>query len=285
MEGFLLSTSIIAAFVAGMVALFAPCCITFLFPAYLGSVFKEREKVLAMTLVFGLGIFVVLMPAVLGVAFASKMLLRYHDVVYLLGAFVMIGAGIISLLGLKLPMPSWAYRQEKTRTDVVGGFTLGIFSGLTSACCAPVLIGVLAFAFLSPNFLGALLLGAVYVLGMVTPLLLMSLFFSYKMPGIQIWRKPLTVFSLSGREYPLLLGNLIAGAIFLGAGFITFVLTMTGKLSMTQADQFSKLIQNAGAFVNDQIGPNPLVNFGFLFALTAGLIFFLMKVKGGEKAR
>ena len=42
--------SLVASFVAGMVALFAPCCITFC-SAYLGSVFKEKEKVLFMTLV------------------------------------------------------------------------------------------------------------------------------------------------------------------------------------------------------------------------------------------
>ena len=68
----LTSVSLIAAFLAGMVALFAPCCITFLLPAYLGSVFKERKRVLLMTLVFGAGIFVVLMPAVLGISLISK---------------------------------------------------------------------------------------------------------------------------------------------------------------------------------------------------------------------
>ena len=46
METMLFQTSLIAAFVAGMVALLAPCCITFLLPAYLGGVFKEKQKVL-----------------------------------------------------------------------------------------------------------------------------------------------------------------------------------------------------------------------------------------------
>ena len=51
MESILLQTSLIAAFVAGIVALFAPCCISFLLPAYLGNVFKEKEKVVLMTLI------------------------------------------------------------------------------------------------------------------------------------------------------------------------------------------------------------------------------------------
>ena len=58
--------SLVAAFVAGMVALFAPCCISFLLPAYLGNVFKEKKKVLLMTLVYSAGIFVVMLPVVLG---------------------------------------------------------------------------------------------------------------------------------------------------------------------------------------------------------------------------
>ncbi len=42
----LYNISLIAAFIAGMVALFAPCCISYLLPAYFGSVFKEKKKVL-----------------------------------------------------------------------------------------------------------------------------------------------------------------------------------------------------------------------------------------------
>src|SRR4030042_6559548 len=112
-------TSLIAAFVAGMVALFAPCCITFLLPAYLGGVFKEKEKVLLMTIVFGLGIFVVLLPAVLGVAIISKLLFRYHDAIYILGGFVMIVVAIISLFGIKLPLPHIPGRNLDGKTDAL----------------------------------------------------------------------------------------------------------------------------------------------------------------------
>lgn len=98
-------TSLIAAYVAGMVALFAPCCITFLLPAYLGGVFKEKQKVLFMTLVFGLGIFVVLLPAVIGVSLISRFTFRYHDSIYIVGAVVMLIAAITTFLGVKLPMP------------------------------------------------------------------------------------------------------------------------------------------------------------------------------------
>lgn len=121
MGGVVFHTSLIAAFIAGMVALFAPCCVTFLLPAYLASVFKEKEKVLFMTLVFGAGIFVVLLPAVLGVSFISQMLFRYHDPVYIFGGLMLLAVSITTFLGVKLPMPSLPGTQAG-KTDVLNFF-------------------------------------------------------------------------------------------------------------------------------------------------------------------
>lgn len=272
MENLLFQTSLIAAFVAGMVALFAPCCITFLLPAYLGSVFKEREKVLLMTLVFGAGIFIVLMPAVLGVAFVSRMLFRYHDAIYLAGGLVMLIVAVISFLGLKLPMPRLPGGGMGQKTDVLSIFTLGIFSGVTSACCAPVLIGILAMTFLSPSFAGALLIGAMYVLGMVVPLLLISLFLSGRFPQFSLLRKPVGSLKILGKEYPILMSNLIAGVIFFITGLLTLVLAKTGALGMGRSEQFSKMIQNTGEFVNSLVGGNLILDLLFL-GVVAYLIY------------
>src|SRR3989338_1502554 len=113
----LFQTSLLAAFVAGVVALFAPCCVT------------------------------VLLPAVLGVAAISKFLFINHDIVYLISAFVMILVSFITFLGIKLPMPNLPGKEINNKPDVLSVFTLGVFSGITSACCAPVLIGILTLTF------------------------------------------------------------------------------------------------------------------------------------------
>ncbi|HCQ93417.1 hypothetical protein A2617_03290 [Candidatus Daviesbacteria bacterium RIFOXYD1_FULL_41_10] len=271
METILFQTSLIAAFVAGMVALFAPCCITFLLPAYLGSVFKEKEKVLLMTLVFGLGIFVVLLPAVLGVAFISKSLFRYHNEIYLIsGVFMLLIAGV-SLLGLKMPMPHFSRSQPGVKTDVLSIFTMGIFSGITSACCAPVLIGIMALTFLTPSFFGAIILGGMYVLGMVTPLLIISAFLSGKMPKFTVLRRPLGEIKIFGKTYPLILNNLIAAAIFFITGSLTLILTVNGRLSMEGMSGATKTIENVGGFINSLLGGNIVVNGIFLLAV----IYFL----------
>lgn len=264
MEG-IFQISLAAAFIAGMVALFAPCCITFLLPAYLGNVFKEKEKVLLMTLVFGAGIFVILMPAVLGVAIVSKLLFRYHDIIYVVGGVVMIIVAVMSLLGVKSPimihLPS---RNETGKIDVISIFTLGIFSGITSACCAPVLIGILTMAFLSPTFFGSLLIGVVYVLGMVIPLLLISIFLSDRINKLNIIKKKITSIAILGKEYVITYSNLIAFFIFLIAGIFTLVLTLRGQLSMAKSESFAKIIQSAGTSVNQYVGNNPIVNIAFI---------------------
>ena len=49
--------SVLAAFFAGMVALFAPCCIVFLAPSYLAAAAKNRRwRLLPLTFVFAAGL-------------------------------------------------------------------------------------------------------------------------------------------------------------------------------------------------------------------------------------
>lgn len=283
MDGILFQTSLIAAFIAGMVALFAPCCVTFLLPAYLGNVFKEKEKVLLMTLVFGAGIFVVLLPAVLGVAALSRFLFDNHDTVYILGAAVMLVTSVVAFLGVKLPMPNIPGRDvNSSKADILSVFTLGIFSGITSACCAPVLIGILTLTLLSPSFFGALAIGAMYVLGMVTPLLIISAFLDGKIQKFGILRKCLFEIEILGKKYGVLTSNLIASIVFFITGLMIIVLTLQGKLAMGSLEGFTKMIQNAALKVDGYIGQNFILNLIFIAVVAAFFYWIAKKVKGGR---
>lgn len=282
MGSVLFQTSLLAAFVAGMVALFAPCCITFLLPAYLGSVFKEKEKVLLMTLVFGLGIFVVLLPAVIGVSIISQLLFQYHNLVYYLGGGAMIIVSIVTFLGIKLPMPRFSHQNSEKKADVFSIFTLGIFSGITSACCAPVLIGVLTLTFLSPNFFGALIIGGMYVLGMITPLLLISLFLNNRMPKVSVLRKPLVILKVVKKEFPIMLGNVIAAAIFFTTGFFTVILTYTGVLTIDSMEQFTEVIKKAAELTYGYLGNNLVLNILFFLGVLIFIIWVIIKARQHE---
>jgi len=277
MEGILFQTSLIAAFIAGIVALFAPCCISFLLPAYLGTVFKEKEKVLLMTLIFGLGIFIVMMPAVLGVALLSKALFMYHDTLYVLGGIVMLVTAAITFLGIKLPMITLPGRATQ-KTDPLSIFILGIFSGITSACCAPVLIGILTLTFLSPNFFGALGIGAVYVLGMVTPLVLISVFLSGRSERFMFLKKPVLKFNFLGKQRILIMSNFIASIIFFVTGMIILYLKAVGKLGMGDVTGFTKYITGAESWVNHVVGGGWLVNISFVILLIGGFYYVAKKL-------
>src|SRR3989337_535570 len=53
-----------------------------------------------------------------------------------------------------------------SRPDSAGVYTLGVFSGAASACCAPVLAGMLTLSALSPSLVAATGIGLAYVFGM-----------------------------------------------------------------------------------------------------------------------
>ncbi len=70
--------SFIAAFVAGMIALFAPCCISVMLPAYFASSFHNRSVLVAMTFVFAGGIATIILPLVLGTSAVRQLVLSQH---------------------------------------------------------------------------------------------------------------------------------------------------------------------------------------------------------------
>ena len=137
---FLFGISLTASFLAGVLALFAPCCITFLFPSYLGTIFKENKRVMYYTLIFAIGLAFILVPIALGLRFAILFLDSYHLQIYYFGAFVMFLMGIMTLKPIfHLPQFFHVSGIQDKKVNTVSVFGLGLMSGLTSACCAPVL--------------------------------------------------------------------------------------------------------------------------------------------------
>lgn len=243
--------SLIAAFIAGMVALFAPCCFSYLLPAYFANIFKEKKQVIFMTLIYSLGIFTVMLPVVLGAKVLADIFLRLHDYTYFFGGVVMLATAILAFLGLKIHQPRLAWRQSG-RPDIVSTYTLGLFAGITSSCCAPVLLGVLTLSALTPGLALSFFVGIAYVLGMVTPLYAASFFIDKnKILEQPVMKRQITRIILAGRTYPIFVANLIAGATFFLAGATMLYLTLTGRLGMPEPAkinwQLNELTQNSTA--------------------------------------
>lgn len=189
----------------------------------------------------------------------------------------MLIVALTTFLGIKLPMPHLP-GSAPNKTDVLSIFTLGIFSGITSACCAPVLIGILTLTFLSPNFLGAVAIGGMYVLGMITPLLLISVFLSGKMPASNFLRQRVLTINLLGRSYFVIVSNLIASLVFVITGILILTLTLNGQLAMTNVQGFTQTIQNSAWFINGLVGNNLAVNALFVLLVLFGLYLISKRV-------
>ncbi|WP_331753141.1 cytochrome c biogenesis CcdA family protein (plasmid) [Streptomyces sp. NBC_00637] len=224
----LFGTTLLASFLGGMVALLAPCCISVMLPAYFATGFRSRGRVLAATLAFGAGVATVIVPIGLGAAAISAVLVRYHLWVYLTGGLLMLAGGLAVIAGWKpkLPMPSGRGPQG-------GGFGaaygLGAFSGIASACCAPVLAGVVVLSGASGSFLAALGVGLVYVLGMVAPLVVIALAWERGHRGPARVLQSRRVRLRAGRwERSLPLGDLLAGVLLVVMGVLTVALGVRG---------------------------------------------------------
>ena len=175
--GDLLTTgSVLAAFFAGGVALFAPCCIVFLAPSYLAVAVKNRRwRLLPLTFVFAAGLALVLVPITLGMSLVASTIANYHAPLYYAGGALMLALAGLSLSGRMLSLPSFLRAPDTTRGDSASFFALGVFSGIASSCCAPVLAGVMTLSALSGSAVGGVTLGLAYTFGMVFPLFVMAL--------------------------------------------------------------------------------------------------------------
>lgn len=166
--------SVIAAVLAGTIALFAPCCISVMLPAYFAGSFQNRGVMAAMTLLFAAGVATVVLPIAVGASLVRQVITAEHTTIYVAGGLLMLGFAVVLLGGgrLHLPMPG---RRGGGRAGPFSVYSLGIFSGVASACCAPVLAGVIGLAGAASSFGSALGLGLAYVFGMVAPLLAIAL--------------------------------------------------------------------------------------------------------------
>ena len=173
-SGIFFGGSLIAAVIAGAIALFAPCCISVMLPAYFAGSFQNRRLLVAMTFLFAAGVATVILPIAMGAAVLRRILIAGHTPIYLVGGALMLGLAAYTLLGgqLHLPMPG---RRAGGKAGPLGVYSLGVFSGVASSCCAPVLAGVIALAGVASSFGLALGLGLAYVFGMVAPLFAISL--------------------------------------------------------------------------------------------------------------
>src|SRR6266702_7445308 len=221
--------SVIADVVAGMLALFAPCCISFMLPAYFASSFQNRLRLVAMTFLFAAGVATIILPIALGASLLRQLFAAQHTLIYVVGGVLLLGLAVYLLLGgqMHLPMPG---QRAGGKAGIATTYTLGMFSGITSSCCAPVLAGVIALSSVAPSFLLALGLGTAYVFGMVAPLFVISLLWEhYHWKSSRLFHPKSFTWHLGSMRRTLSVTGLLSGLLLMlmGAAMIWVGLTST----------------------------------------------------------
>ena len=190
----------------------------------------------------------------------------------------MLGLGISALAGKgwSLPMPMLR-RPAGADGGAIGTLLLGVFSGVVSSCCAPVLGGVLVLSATAASMGHALGLGVAYVLGMVFPLFIAALLWDRLHLGDRaLFRGHTVAVALGGRTWRWRLTDLGAGVLFLGMGSLMVGLALTGQSTYTPgvllavsrwgSDRLAALAQAAHGIPDGAVG---LALLGLLLAVIA----------------
>ena len=274
MSQLLQGTTVIAAFFAGMVALFAPCCISVMLPAYLATGVQRRSALVAMTFIFAAGVATVIVPIAFGVTAVSRLINEYHPIVYTVMALAMAVMGVFMFLGRDMSLPMVGMRARPGQ-GAGRAYVLGVFSGIATACCAPVLAGAIILAGASASFVTSLGVSVAYVFGMVAPLFVVALAWDGRKLGQTKWLRAKAVrlsFAGHGRYVPVT--SLAGGLLLIAMAVITGVTAITGPSSPTSGWQLRMVtsLQHSAHVLTTWAGHVP----GWVTALTLAALLALL---------
>ncbi|MEK7170955.1 MAG: cytochrome c biogenesis protein CcdA [Patescibacteria group bacterium] len=278
--------SLTSAFLSGILALFAPCCITFLLPSYFASVFQRRKNIIIMTVIFFLGLATILLPISLGVAWLSSFFTGYHATIFIIGGSLLILYGVMAFFGKTVMVPLHFSPDLSKSRGAFGTYLLGIFSGIASSCCAPVLAGMLTLTALSASLPIALLIGLTYVLGMTLPLFILSLIWDGKRIGQSKLFKgvPVTV-KLGSWRHVVHSTHLLVSAIFIAVGALVLYTSINGEAAIAAPWQtrISAIMQGSIRGFADQASRHPYISTLVYVVLILGWLWLIRKATTNPK--
>jgi cytochrome c biogenesis protein CcdA len=259
MHQLLIGTTVMAAFLGGVVALFAPCCISVMLPAYLATGLHRRRQLVAMTFVFAAGVGAVILPVSFGATALSRLINGQHFIVYSVMAVAMIFMGSSMAIGFKIPLPMIGVRPSQAG-GVGRAFVLGMFSGVATACCAPVLAGVVALSGAAASFFTALVIGVAYVFGMVAPLFVIAVVWDRRQgAGRRRTGGRIITLRLVGITRHVAMPEVFGGLLLVVMGVLVGVLAIAGPNMGTRGWQasLSSTLQHGAHVITTWFGHRP----------------------------
>ncbi len=214
-----------AAFVAGTIAFFAPCCSGVMMPTYLAAISGGSHfRTARLTAIYVAGVAAIVLPITLGAGAIGQWTSRYHPQLFVIGGLTMLATAVVLWRGSMLPIPM--LRQPELTGTAGSVFVLGVFSGAATACCAPVLAGAVALSALNQTWVGGLALGGAYLMGIVTPLVALALLFGGAKRKV---RDPTFTFAIASYRKRISLSRFVGAVVFGASGLFFIGIALAGE--------------------------------------------------------
>ena len=179
----------LGAFLGGVLSLLSPCSVMLL-PAFFAYAFTDRSRLLSRVALFLFGLLVTLIPLGVFSGVLGSLLGEHRGILITVVAVLVILVGVLQVGGV--PIPGLARREstDADRTSGVSVFLLGCVYAVAGVCTGPILGSVLLIASVGGSPLYGAVLLAIYAVGMVLPLLLLTLLWRRFGSRVMRWMRP-----------------------------------------------------------------------------------------------
>lgn len=221
--------SFVGAFLGGLLTLL-PSCGPFILPAFFALAFKEKDRLVLMTLILFAGFLTTFIPLGLGINVLIHAFITNVTLVHNLSGALLIVLGIMAFFGIQMPFARHSRLVPKNH-DVISIFLFGMVYGLaTGSCTAPTIGAVLTVVVSQGVGFQSVLLLLTFALGMILPVLLLAVFFDYIPEKRKQWFfKKIFAVKLFGKKQKIPLSNMLAAILFILIG-VTFLSTTIQNL-------------------------------------------------------
>ena len=199
-----------AVYAAGLLSFFSPCIFPLL-PVYIGMLSTSGKKSIIKTLVFVIGLSTSFVLLGFGAGSIGSFLIS--KTFRIISGVIVIIFGIIQMEIVKIPFlerTKLVDIKEKEDDSVWGAFLLGFtFSLGWTPCVGPILASILFISSGGENpYYGALMM-FIYVLGLATPFVILSLSSKYVLAKVSAIKKHLGIMKKIGGLLIIIMGILL----------------------------------------------------------------------------
>jgi len=161
-------------YVGGVISIASPCS-GLMLPLFFANTFSKKTQLFKNTLFFSLGALVFTVPVGISFSYLILFLNTKFPFLYTFLGFLFILIGVLTILGLwdKFSLKI----NSNIKSDYSSSFILGVISALSLGSCTGPILGLIVTTSASISIAFVSFLMFIYVLGIITPFLLISLGF------------------------------------------------------------------------------------------------------------